>query len=165
MNDGPLNRLDSAADSVPSAPVSETDGKVVGARAVDPQARGGKRFLELADVGTPFEQVRRQSRRHARQPPSNAAGDALRATCGVNTSRGDRPVSAASADSYCAIARSATAMSAATAAPLGLGLREVVIADDARLRPVGLQPDRLVAQRQRIAQTARVARRTASRPK
>ena len=43
-------------------------------------------------------------------------------------------------------------MSAVTAARSALRLREVVVADDAGLLPIGLQRNRLVAQRQRVAQ-------------
>ncbi len=47
---------------------------------------------------------------------SSATSDAARTSFGVNTSRGERPVNTASADSFCAIRRSVSAMSEITAA-------------------------------------------------
>ena len=97
--------------------------------------------LGAANVGTPLEQPRRQSRRQLRNRGRCLDRSRRARSPGVKTSRGERPVSVASAPSVSPIAWRARAMSATTAASSASRLAQVVLADDSRVEPVALQRD------------------------
>ena len=88
-----------------------------------------------------------------------ASIDAPRAISGVNTARGERPVSVASADSSRPIACAHARDVGDDGGKLGLGLAQVVFADDAAVETVALQRDGVGRGLLRLLEHRRQARR------
>ena len=116
MTAGPVNRFASAPASRAVARPSATatgSSRRAPARSAGSEAASSASARRMSGRRSSTSDGRPRA---AAAPRWRASIDAPRATSGANTSRGERPVSTASADSYWPIARCARAMSATTAA-------------------------------------------------